>query len=71
MATAREPMVKRVYSFTGAVKVYDRLAADVFKAETYATSAGKAKNNIAYQFRRKANIANHVPVTLIGEIVAR
>lgn len=71
MATAREPMVKRVYAFTGAVKVYDKLAADVFKAETFASSPGKAKNNIAYQFRRKANIADHVPVTLIGEIVPR
>ena len=71
MATAHEPMVKRVYSFTGAVMVRDKLAADVFKAETWAASPGKARSNIAFQFRCKANIANHVPVTLIGDIVPR
>jgi hypothetical protein len=41
-----------------------------FKAETYATSVGKARCNIAYQFRKKANIASHVPVTLVGDIIA-
>ena len=71
MATPREPMVKRVYAFTGAVKVHDKLVADAFKATTWAVSPGKARSNIAFQFRKKANIANHIPITLIGEIVAR
>ena len=70
MAKDRESVRKQPYMFNGAVKVYDRLAEESFKAETYASSVGKARCNIAYQFRKKANIASHVPVTLVGDIVA-
>lgn len=70
MTNSREQARKQPYMFNGAVKVYDRLAEESFKAETYATSVGKARCNIAYQFRKKANIASHVPVTLVGDIIA-
>ena len=61
--------VKRQYDFRGAVKIYDRVWASTFSASTYATSKQKARSNIAYQVRKKANLANVVPVTLIGDIV--
>lgn len=47
---------KQIYTFCGAVKVYDRLVDESFRAKTCATSKGKARSNIAYQYRKKANI---------------
>ena len=47
MTNSQEQARKQPYMFNGAVKVYDRLAEESFKAETYATSVGKARDIIA------------------------
>ena len=70
MLPERYAQKKQTYTFCGAVKVYDRLVDESFRAKTCATSKGKARSNIAYQYRKKANIANHIPVTLIGDVVS-
>ena len=61
---------RRLYEYKGAVLVFDREAAHCYHAQTLAGSAAKARSNIAYQFRRAANIADHIPVKLVGEPVA-
>ena len=61
---------KRLYEYEGAVLVFDRVAAHCYRAQTLAVSASKARSNIAYQFRKAANIADHIPVKLSGEPVA-
>lgn len=59
---------KQRYRYAGPVMLFDNVVATNFKAETWATSPGKARCNICYQFRKKANIANHLPVKLAAEI---
>ena len=61
---------RRLYEYEGAVLIFDRVAAHNFRAQTRAASAAKARSNIAYQFRKTANIADHIPVKLTGEPVA-
>lgn len=61
---------KRLYRYEGAVLIFDRVVAHNYHAQTRASSTAKARSNIAYQFRRKANIADHIPVKLTGEPVA-
>ena len=51
-------------------RYFDRVVAHNYHAQTLASSAAKARSNIAYQYRRKANIADHIPVKLTGEPVA-
>jgi len=60
----------RLYEYQGAVLIFDRVVADNFRAQTRAASAAKARSNIAYQFRKAANIAEHIPVKLTGEPIA-
>ena len=61
---------RRLYRYEGAVLIFDRVVAHNYHAQTLASSAAKARSNIAYQYRRKANIADHIPVKLTGEPVA-
>ena len=59
---------KRLYQYEGAVRIFGQVVAHDFKAQTWATSQAKARNNIAWQFKKKGNVAGHIPVTLTGEI---
>ena len=61
---------RRLYEYEGAVLIFDRVVAHNFRAQTKAASVAKARSNIAYQFRKTANIADHIPVKLTGEPVA-
>ena len=61
---------RRLYTYEGAVIVFDRVVAHNYRAQTTAASPAKARSNIAYQYRKKANIADHIPVRLTGEPVA-
>ncbi len=67
--TEPERLPKRAFRYDGAVMVFDRMAESRFRAETFAVTPEKARNNIAFQYRMKANIAGHVPVTLPGKLV--
>ena len=55
------------YRYDGPVMVFDSVVSNGFHAETWAVSPGKAKCNICHQFRKKANIADHLPVKLTAE----
>ena len=61
---------RRLYRYEGAVLIFDRVVAHNYHAQTLASSAAKVRSNTAYQYRRKANIADHIPVKLTGEPVA-
>ena len=61
---------RRLYQYEGAVLIFDRVVAHNYRAQTRATSKAKARNNIAYQFRKKTNIADHIPVKLTGKTIA-
>ena len=61
---------KRLYEYQGAVLIFDRIVDYNYRAQTRARSAAKARSNIAYQYRKDANIADHIPVELSGEPVA-
>ncbi len=65
MAEARE---KNRYRYNGGVMIYDRVVADHFKAETWAVSPKKAANNIVFQYKKKCNVAPHIPVRLTSDI---
>ena len=69
MSQVREE--RRLYEYEGAVLIFDRVAAHNYRAQTRACSAAKARSNIAYQFRKAANLAEHIPVKLTGEPVVR
>lgn len=59
---------KKPFHYEGCVMIYDRVVAHYFKADTWAVSKEKARNNIAYQFRKVGNVANHIPVKLPGNL---
>ena len=59
---------KKLYQYEGAVLIFDRVVANKFTAQTMAISKQKARSNIAWQFRKAGNVADHIPVTLTGEI---
>ena len=61
---------KRLYEYEGAVLIFDRVVASNYRAQTRASSTAKARNNIAYQFKKAANVSDHIPVKLTGEPVA-
>lgn len=61
---------KRLYEYEGAVLIFDRVAASNYRAQTRAASTAKAKSNITYQYKKAANVADHIPVKLTGEPVA-
>lgn len=58
----------KLYHYEGGVMVFDRVAAHHFRADTRAVSIEKARSNIKYQFRKKGNLGNRTPVTLVGKL---
>lgn len=58
-----------LYSYTGPVTVFDRCAANCWKGETYAPSEKKAKNNLAYQYRKQNGLIPGTRVGLPGKLV--
>jgi hypothetical protein len=63
-----EVKVRKLYQYDGAVLIFDRIVANRFTAQTMATSEKKARSNIAWQYRKAGNVADHIPVTLTGLI---
>ena len=56
------------YSYNGPVRVNGNLVADHWKGETMAVSENKARNNLAYQYKKSHNLIASVKVTLSGNI---
>jgi hypothetical protein len=62
------PEVKR-YSYKGPVCEFGRVIASMWTAETSATSARKAKSNLAYRFKRDNNKIPTTKIELPGKVV--
>lgn len=53
-----------VYRYEGPVWKYDRLVADIWKAETTAPTKRKAISNFKYRFKKEEGYSREVPVVL-------
>lgn len=58
------------YVYEGPVLEFDKLVTDRWKGETQAPSITKAKNNLAYQFKKQFNRIPGAKITLPGKITA-
>ena len=58
------------YEYDGPVLEFGRLIADRWKGETSAPTEKKAKNNLAYQFKKQFNRIPGTKITLPGKIRA-
>lgn len=57
------------YFYDGPVMVFGTCVATHWKGQTTAVSESKARNNLAYQFKKNNNRVASAKVTLPGEIV--
>ncbi len=58
-----------LYSYDGAVLEFDKIVANHWKSQTYATSEAKARSNLAFQFKRETGRVPRSKITLPGKIV--
>lgn len=58
-----------LYSYSGPVLEFDRIVANNWKAQTYATSEAKARSNLAYRFKKDNGKVPRTKITLPGKIV--
>ena len=58
-----------LYSYNGPVLEFDRIVANHWQAQTYATSESKARVNLAYQFKKLNGKVPRTKITLPGKIV--
>lgn len=58
-----------LYSYSGPVLEFDRIVANNWQAQTYATSEAKARTNLAYQFKKANGKVPRTKITLPGKIV--
>lgn len=57
------------YIYDGPVMVFDKCVANNWRGETIAESEGKARNNLAYQFKKRNNQIAKSRVTLPGKLL--
>ena len=58
-----------LYVYDGPVMEFETCVSNRWKASTYAVSEKKAKNNLAYQFKKKNNKVPNSKITLPGKVV--
>ena len=58
------------YIYDGPVMEFDKLLTNNWKGETIATSERKARNNLAYQFKKRNNRITGAKITLPGKLTA-
>lgn len=58
-----------LYSYDGPVLEFDRIVANHWRAQTYATSEAKARSNLVYQFKKANGKVPRTKITLPGKIV--
>lgn len=58
------------YIYNGPVMEFDRCVADNWHGETMAPSEAKARNNLAYQYKKSNNRVSGARITLPGKIRA-
>lgn len=59
--------MEQVYEFNGAVRLFDRIIAPNFTAQTTASSVQKARSNIVYRYKRDNGYAKTAKISLIGK----
>lgn len=65
-----EKRMKR-YIYRGPVERYGVVISYDWQAETSAASLSKARNNLAYRYKKEHNIAKEVPIKLPGHFEVR
>lgn len=61
--------MKHLYSYDGPVMEFNRCIANHWVGSTYAESEKKARNNLAYQFKKLTGRVARTVITLPGKIV--
>lgn len=56
------------YRYEGPVVAFERCIAARWSSETIASTPAKAKNNLAYQFKRDHNMVESTKISLPGEL---
>lgn len=59
------------YTYNGPVMEFDICVANNWQGTTFAVSEKKARNNLAYQFKKKNNRVAGTKITLPGKLVAK
>lgn len=57
------------YSYDGPVMQFENCIANHWRASTYAASENKARNNLAYQFKKQNNQLPGARITLPGKLI--
>lgn len=57
------------YSYNGPVMEFGTCVANKWNASTYAISESRARNNLAYQFKKKNNRMPNTKISLPGKII--
>jgi hypothetical protein len=58
-----------LYSYAGPVLEFDKIVTNNWRGQTYAVSEAKARNNLAYQFKREHGKVARSKITLPGKII--
>ena len=57
-----------LYSYDGPVLEFEKIVANRWQAQTYATSEAKARINLAFQFKKNTGRVPRTKITLPGKI---
>lgn len=60
---------KNTYKFKGGIYCHDRFICN-WEGQTYATSQGKARSNLAFQARQTLGLAAGASLRLVGQLTA-
>lgn len=61
--------MRKRYSYCGPVMEFDRLIVERWCSETIAESEAKARNNLAYQFKKRNNRTANTKISLPGKLI--
>lgn len=59
--------MNKVYEFNGAVRLFDRIIAPNYTAQTTAPSVQKARSNLVYRYKRDNGYTKTAKITLTGK----
>lgn len=59
-----------LYSYAGPVLEFDKVVTNCWHGQTYAVSEAKARNNLAYQFKKENGRVPRTKIALPGKITA-
>lgn len=60
----------KLYSYEGPVMEFNRCVANKWCSSTYASTEKKARNNLAYQFKKEYERSANAKITLPGKITS-